>query len=191
MSLSKICGLVVVLLLLCAAHGGAQDPQPTRTDLAGILLSAQLCVHEATWAGASTNDCGAIVQTIRARQAHWGWRGRFDNALARTAPRFYARRTNRAWTRSLYPEGMRANPLGWPANAPPFGAFAERWQAVYNRTRAFYTGAEALPCAQSPVHWYGPVVDRDALQRRLSDPEWRIADCGETRNVFIYNVELD
>jgi hypothetical protein len=144
-------------------------------------------VHETTWAGATTGDCGGIVQVIEARRAE---HERFESTLARTMPRFYSLRTTRAWTRAL-----RAGPIAstlprWASPVPP-SAYSDEWHAVYTRTANFMLRREALPCAETPLRWFGRATDHEALERTLASGAWREANCGETRNAFLYAVDAN
>jgi len=182
--------LVVALGSALASITVAQDDDaaslPSRYSRRDVLLAAQACVHETTWAGAATGDCGGIVQVVEARRAE---HERFEVALARTMPRFYAGTTSRAWTR-----GLRAGPIttlpGWAAPVPA-SAYTDEWHEVYVRTANFMLGREALPCAETPRRWFGRATDHEALERTLATGEWREAHCGETRNAFLYSVDVD
>lgn len=178
--------LASTLASITVAQEDADAPLPSRYSRRDVLLAAQACVHETTWAGATTGDCGGIVQVVEARRAE---HERFEAALARTMPRFYAGTTSRAWSRAL-----RAGPIttlpGWRASVPA-RAYSDHWHEVYVRTANFMLGREALPCAETPRRWFGRATDHEALERALASGQWAEAHCGETRNAFLYAVDVD
>lgn len=151
----------------------------TRADR---VVAAQACVHEATWAGATrTGDCGGIIQVVMERRR----RGEsFEEALARTMPRFYAGTTSRAWTRALAWGPLRHDPPGWPAGAPPASHYDDSWRGVNARIEHYVEGSEPLPCDPPPRQWFGRETDSEALGRAM-DRGWCEARCGETRNAFL------
>jgi len=189
--------ILLAAVLLAAAISDCGDRssalaqgRPRFTSDDGIL-AARACVHEATWAGAVTNDCGGMIQVVETRRRE---HETFSAALRRTMPRFSAGRTARAWVLSLPAGPLTADPIGWPY---PYEAstHAREWRGVYERVRDFMQGARALPCAPEPSMWFGRVTDSRALEARLSSGLWREAECGEgtarTRNAFLYGVDPD
>lgn len=182
--------LSALALALATVPVGAQDDAPerpydyrfTRGDL---TLASQACVHEATWAGASiTGDCGGILQVVMSRRHE---HERFEDALRRTMPRFYAGATTRSWTRHLPFGPIRVNPPGWPYEYPA-SHHSEDWHAVNIRVSHYMRGEEALPCSPEPVRWFGRTTDHAQLVSALARG-WEEAECGESRNVFLYRPE--
>lgn len=153
------------------------------------LLAAQACVHENGWRGGvdGTFDCGAQIQTFLTR--------RFQNetlraVIMRTMPRFSNGSTSRAWVRELPLGPLRVDPAGWPAPYPARHD-DDAWHGVVLRVRDFLTGREPLPCAEPPEHWFGRLVDHEAIQARLDSGRWVAADCNpggapETQTLNLY-----
>lgn len=171
---------------------GVEPPYDYRFTRADRLLAAQACVHEATWAGAErTGDCGGIIQVVmeRRRGVRYvdGRRRRadtFEEALARTMPRFYAGRTTRSWTRFLEAGPLRIDPPGWPYDYPA-RHHDESWLGTNQRVAGYMRGSEPLPCSPTPGRWFGRVTDGDALASTLAEGRWCEAICGESRNAFL------
>ena len=146
-----------------------------------ILKATQGCVHETTWAGGHTNDCGGIVQVIQNSRRPGET---FSSAISRRMPRFFGRTTNRTWVLDLQPGPVQDDPQGWPYDVP-MSAFSSEWNRVYTRTRGFMTGVHALPCRRQPIRWFGRVTDADRLAAALASGDWVDAECGNSRNVFL------
>lgn len=188
--------LIVIILFLWASFAFvkcqpsvvlAQElERPHRYSRDEVLLAAQACVHEATWAGAQTVDCGGIVQVVLNRQNEGE---SFAAALRRTMPRFARGVTSRSWARHLVFGPMAQNPPGWPYSTVHIRNYDASWRAVFVRTMRYLEGVEALPCPDPVVGWMGRETDHRALERRLSSGFWRVSDCGESRNVFLYQYE--
>ena len=189
--------------LLAAAATVAPTPAPPWPDytftLEDRLVAAQACVSEASWAGGSrTVDCGGILQVImeRRRTARDGRRAEsFADAARRTMRRFFGGLTSRSWALGLGRHPIRANPVGWPEDAPPATHYSDSWRAVYARTQRFIDGEEPLPCSPAPRRWGGRGTDHDSIAVWIADG-WAESDCGapapgETHasvNAFLYPV---
>lgn len=189
--------LIVIILALWASFAfvkcqpsvvlAQEFERPRRYSRGDVLLAAQACVHEATWAGGTeTVDCGGIVQVVLNRQNEGET---FASALRRTMPRFFAGRSDRAWARHLTFGPMRENPPGWPYTTVSIRNYDASWRAVFVRTMRYLEGVEALPCPDPVVGWMGRETDHRALERRLSSGFWRVSDCGPSRNVFLYQYD--
>ena len=171
------------------------------------LLGAQACVHEASWAGGQrTHDCGGILQVVMARRRleRRTADGRltrraetFEEALARTMPRFYARTTTRAWVRELPAGPITRNPPSWPAAwSVPARRYSDSWHNSFRRTSMYMDGVEPLPCFPTPRQWFGRAVDHEAIARAIA-AGWAESDCGEpapgeehaTVNAMLYELE--
>lgn len=181
--------MMAALVAMSAAHCGERtaDAQPSRFTREDGLLAARACVHEATWAGARTGDCGGMIQVVEARRRDGE---PFASALRRTMPRFSAGATARAWTLRLPAGPMHADPIGWPYPHAARVHDAE-WLAVFSRVRDYMSGTLPLPCTPEPSAWLGRATDGDVLAARLATGFWREADCGETRNAFLYRYDPD
>lgn len=184
--------LSLAAVLALAEHAPAQAPLFSRSD---AVLASRACVHEATFAGETTGDCGGIIQTVQSRRRAGET---FSHALERTMPRFAAHTTDRSWVHDLRAELTTGNPEGWPfrysfhARRGPEGrSDAQRWNAVYLRVSRFMHGEEPLPCNPEPRAWYGRRTDGNVLAERLATGRWREAACGVTRNAFLYAVDPD
>lgn len=171
---------------------GVEPPYDYRFTRGDRLLAAQACAHEATFAGAErTGDCGGILQTVMERRrparlvdGHRRRADTFEEALARTMPRFYSGRTTRSWTRHLPAGPLRLDPPGWPYDYPA-RVHDDSWLAVNQRVAGYMRGAEPLPCSPSPSRWFGRMTDGDALTRTLAEGRWCEARCGESLNAFL------
>lgn len=146
-----------------------------------ILMATQGCVHETTWAGGHTNDCGGIVQVIQNSRRPGE---SFSSAISRRMPRFFGGRTNRTWILGLQPGPVEDSPEGWPWDIP-MSEFSSEWNAVYSRVREYMTGVRSLPCRRPPIRWFGRVTDAARLAAALASGNWVDAECGNSRNVFL------
>ena len=173
--------IALILLAVCVARADYS----TRD----AVLVARACVHEATWAGGidGTNDCGGIIQVVESRREE---RESFASALARTMPRFNRRSTDRAWVHAFGLRPVRRDPPGWPSLVPASN-FSERWQSVLARVQGLLGEREPLPCVEQPSRWFGRRTDHERLEAVLATGEWREADCGPTRNAFLYAVDVE
>ena len=172
--------LAIALLLLLPSVASAYSD-------ADAHLLARACVHESDWYGGTYNDCGGMLQVIEQRRASGET---FRSALLRTMPRFARGTTDRPWPMGLPNGPIVRNPAGWAA---PSGAsvYSGRWERVLARVRSFMSSAEPLPCDARPWHWFSPRTDGRQITDRLFSGQWRVADCGMTRNVFMYRVDVD
>lgn len=146
-----------------------------------ILRATQGCVHETTWAGGRTTDCGGIVQVIQNSRRPGE---SFSSAISRRMPRFFGHSTRRTWVLYLQPGPIQTNPEGWPYDVP-MSEFSSEWNSVYTRTREYMTGAKSLPCRKQPIRWFGRVTDADRLAAALASGDWVDAECGNSRNMFL------
>lgn len=159
-------------------------PHLTRSD---ALWAARLCVHEATWAGAHTSDCGGIIQVILNRRDTGET---FTEELSETSPRFWAGTTRRAWSRFMLAGRMRVNPPGWPADWPPVSSYDDNWHTVYDRVVSYMLGHTPLPCSGHPIRWFGRTTDGRQLREALATGNWVETTCvgdgdDEERNAFL------
>jgi len=172
---------VLAALSFVVTPAQSQAPRWTRAD---GLLAAQACVHEADMI--SLNDCGGIIQVIENSRAVGE---SFSHALRRRMPRFAAGTTDRAWV-----SGLAWGPIttleGWPFLVPA-RHYSDAWHGVLARVNAYMHGLEPLPCAPEPSSWFGRQTDGNVLAARLASGRWREAECGETRNAFLYAVDVD
>jgi len=179
-----ILAVILIAFFLWSSIGHSQLPRWTQAD---GLLAAQACVHEATWAGVSTNDCGGIIEVVETRRREGET---FSSALRRTMPRFTTGRTDRSWALHLPFGPITRNPEGWPF---PVGArlHSSAWAGVMARVHGYMRDGVPLPCTPAPSSWMGPGPDGHVIAERLASGRWRTSECGETRNVFLYQVDVN
>lgn len=177
-----LAGLMAAFSFVRFAHG--QEPHFVRTD---GLLAAQACVHEATWGGARSGDCGGIIQVVETRRRPGET---FSSALRRTMPRFARGATDRAWVSELPYGPLTRDPVRWPFRVPA-AHYSDAWRAVLHRVSEYMHGLEPMPCTPAPSAWFGRRTDGNVLAARLDSGRWREADCGETANAFLYAIDVD
>jgi hypothetical protein len=186
--IAMIVAMLLILVFLADCLASTVHSQASRWTQDDGLLAAQACVSEATWDGASsTSDCGGIIQVVEARR---GEHETFAAALRRTMPRFFGGRTDRIWALHLPFGPIVRNPEGWPYT---YGAahHSRQWAAVMARVHGYMREGVPLPCSPAPISWLGRETDGHVLADRLSSGAWLESSCGETRNAFIYQVDLE
>lgn len=163
-------------------------PEP-RVD--AQLALARVCASEIGLSG-SPEECAAIHDVLSRRAERW-------NSSLTWAARAYSNRVfdaersdTRAWVAHLRPDGGR--PDGWPTRVTlrrrgearvvrhaPWGAYRDRWLALYEAAGRIVRGEIESPCAGRVDHWgMRSGVDWERAQRA----GWEEVDCGDTRNAF-------
>jgi hypothetical protein len=149
-----------------SASSGAQD----------AVLLARLMVGEAGWS--APREHAALAWTLRrrantmGRRHGWTWRRTFD-AYTRSAYSGRPHSSRHRWVGALALSAER--PDAFPGHLP-WSPYAERWERVLRRARAFIAGRLPDPCSGPTEHWGAGWVP--------SRPTLREVDCGSTRNRF-------
>lgn len=172
-----------ILIAACAARALSQESAPP-PRIGDQLALARVCASEVGIRivnEASIRECAAIAAVLRGRSSG------IESGARRYSGRVFdlERRDRRAYVAFLRPDGRE--PAHWPAYGTrgrrhaPWGAFRDRWLALYHAAGEIVQGRLEHACSSVPDHWgarYGVDLER---ARRAG---WTEADCGETRNAF-------
>jgi hypothetical protein len=157
--------LTVLLILLASGLGrscGSAEADEPRRDPPAVVLARFLCGE----ADAHAPDYAPLLHTM-ARRAGEARIPLVSLVLRYSAPlRGYGGARGR-WVRAL-PDEL------------PRPAYAATWSAALDAAETFLAGDLPDPCDHPARHFGSP----DDVLRRW--PTGRRADCGDTRNVFLY-----
>lgn len=175
---------IVLLIAFGMLFDSCTAPAPVHAQIDEITSDAlwltRICVHEASWAGADSNDCGAILQVLRTRWGHMPVR----QALALTCRRFFHGRSQRPWARRMEPGLVRV--ADWPETWPAARTYRDEFSRVYARAERYVRRIDSLPCRGAPYHWMGNARrDREVMRAHLANGSWRLLECGGTVNHFL------
>lgn len=147
--------------------------------LAALLL-ARIVVGEAGW-HATEADVAAHHAVLEARAERLGVS--YARAARLYSPRHTGvRPSRRPWIAQL--DRTLRRPPSWPSSAS-WSRHRPEWERILGLAARAHAGELEHGCDGEPMHWGGPRVDLDRIERGIARGYWRRIDCGATRNVFL------
>lgn len=198
-------GLLLLTIILTVVMGAIRcdrdtheveigpEPAAAQERVSPQLALARICASEIGLTG-SAEECAAIAAVLQRRSELRGWT--FITAAQLYSSRVFdrERQDGRAWIAFLDPRGR--TPERWPTEVvvrgerqphAPWGAFRERWLALYVNAGRVLAGEIPSACGDATSDHWGMRTGLDL--ERATRAGWTLLDCrlpdgSLTRNAF-------